>query len=166
MIYGIHLQGSSVRYAAAPWRLQRSSSTAGDNLWRGMRGKNGMGTCNEAGEKLLEFCAVNNLTIMNTWFIKKPIYLATWKHPATKQMHMIDYVMTCAEQRMFCTDVQVMRGASCWSDHHMVRVKVRMELPRKQTRTTTLPIDAQAELKEVYQQKLDEYLSAKPHNHI
>ena len=127
------------------------SSTAGGNLWRGVRRKHGMGTCNGAGEKLSEFCAVNNLTIMNTWFAKKPIHLATWKHTATKQMHMIDYVMMRAEQRMFCTDVQVMRGASCWSDHHMVR---RMELPRKQTRTSTLHLAThnlcREELKEVY----------------
>ena len=129
------------------------SSTAGDNLWRGVRGKHGMGTCNEAGKKFLEFSAVNNVTIMNTWFAKKPIHLATWKHPATKQMYMIDYVMMRAEQCMVCTDVQVMRGPSCWSDHHMVRVKVRMELPRKQTGTSTLPIAAhnlcKADLKEV-----------------
>ena len=49
--------------------------------------------CVCAGERLLEFCAVNNLTIMNTWFEKKEVHLATWKHPATKQSHMIDFVI-------------------------------------------------------------------------
>ena len=62
-----------------------------DNVWRGVCGKHGVGSCNEAGEKFLEFCAVNNFTIMNTWF--KPIHLATWQHPTTKQGHMIDYVV-------------------------------------------------------------------------
>ena len=66
-------------------------SAAGDALWKGVRGRHGIGTCNEAGERLLEFCVVNQLTIMNTWFAKKAIHLATWKHPATKQLHMIDY---------------------------------------------------------------------------
>ena len=37
-----------------------------NDLWRTVRGKHGLGSCNEAGEQLLEFCAVNNLTIMNT----------------------------------------------------------------------------------------------------
>ena len=107
-------------------------SVADGDVWRGVRGRHGVGCCNEAGEKFLEFYAVNQFTIMNTWFTKKSIHLATWKHPATKQSHMIHYVVMRAEQRMLCTDVQVMRGASCWSDHHMVRVKVRIGLPCQQ----------------------------------
>ena len=103
-----------------------------------MRGRHGVGCCNEAGEKFLEFCAVNQFTVISTWFTKKSTHLATWKHPATKQSHMIDYVMMRAEQCVLCTDVQVMRGASCWSDHHMVRVKVRVGLPRQRKKRTTL----------------------------
>ena len=98
---------------------------SGEDPWRGVRGRHGLGECNGAGERILEFCAINNLTIMSTWFSKKPIHIATWRHPATKQMHMIDYVVMRAEQREFCTDVQVMRGASCRSDHRMVRAKLR-----------------------------------------
>ena len=30
-----------------------------------------MGSCNEAGVRLLEFFGMNDLTVMNTWF-KKP----------------------------------------------------------------------------------------------
>ena len=59
-----------------------------DDVWREVRGLHGLGTCNEAGEQLLELCAINNLTIMNTWFKKKPVHLGTWVHPATKQAHM------------------------------------------------------------------------------
>ena len=58
-----------------------------------MRGGHGVGVCNEADERLPEFCGVNQFTIMSTWFAKKPIYLATWKHPATKQEQTIDYVV-------------------------------------------------------------------------
>ena len=61
-----------------------TSSVGGDDLWRGVRGRHGVGDCNEAGERFVEFCMVNNFAIMNTWFVKKPIHLATWKHPATK----------------------------------------------------------------------------------
>ena len=55
-----------------------------DDDWREVRGLHGLGTCNEAGEQLLELCAINNLTIMNTWFKKKPVHLGTWVHPATR----------------------------------------------------------------------------------
>ena len=37
---------------------------------------------------------------------------------------MIDYIVMLASQRKSCTDVQVMRGANCWTDHQMVRAKV------------------------------------------
>ena len=36
------------------------------DVWREVREVHGIGTCKEAREQLLELCAVNNLTIMNT----------------------------------------------------------------------------------------------------
>ena len=83
------------------------SDTNGE-LWRGIWGRYGIGAGNEAGDRLLEFCAVNQLTVMNTWFAKKDIHLATWQHPATRQQYMIDYVLMRAGERTVCTDVQVM----------------------------------------------------------
>ena len=80
---------------------------------------------NEAGEEFLEFCASNQLTIMNTWFKKKETHLSTWMHPATKY-HMIDFSVMREGQRMFCKDVKVMRGANCCSDHRLVRDKLRI----------------------------------------
>jgi len=58
---------------------------------------------------------------MNTCFQKNPIYYGTWMHPATKLHHMIDLIVMKSSQRMCCLDVQVMRGANCWTDHCMVR---------------------------------------------
>ena len=43
-------------------------STADGYVWRGVRGRHGVGCCNEAGGTFLEFCAVNQFMIMNTWF--------------------------------------------------------------------------------------------------
>ena len=66
---------------------------AESDLWRGSLGIHGLEERNEAGEEFLEFCASNQLTIMNTWFRKKEIYLGTWMHPATKKYHMIDFIV-------------------------------------------------------------------------
>ena len=60
-------------------------SEGDSDVWREVRGRHGIGRCNEAGETFLEFCSMNNLTIMNTCFEKPQVHLATWKHPATKQ---------------------------------------------------------------------------------
>ena len=94
-------------------------------MWQGTLGIHGLEERNEAGEEFLEFCASNQLTIMITWF-KKEIHLGTWMHPATKKYHMIDFIVMCEGQGMFCKDVQVMRGANCWSDHRLVRAKLRV----------------------------------------
>ena len=48
-----------------------------NDVWREVRVRHGVGSCNEAGERFLEFCAVNGLTIMNTWFKKPQVHLAT-----------------------------------------------------------------------------------------
>ena len=88
------------------------------------------GECNDAGERFLEFCARNQFTIMNIWFQKKSHHLAAWRHPATKQMHAIDYTVMRSDQPCLCTDELVMRGANCWSDHLMVRMKMRLCLPK------------------------------------
>ena len=61
---------------------------------------------------------------MNTLIEKKPELLGTWMHPATMRCHMIDYAAMCANQRMLCTDVQVMSGANSWTDHQLVGAKV------------------------------------------
>ena len=145
-----------------------ASSVSDDHLWRGIWGKYGVGVCNEARERFLEFCAVNYFTVMNTWFSKKPIHLATLRHPATKEMIMIDYVVMRSEQRMCCTDVRVMRGATCWTDHHMIRVKLRVAPLWRRRRVPTPPIAVHSlrskDQQEQYQQILDEHLSAEPHN--
>lgn len=54
---------------------------------------------------------MNELSIMNTWFQKKKeIHQDTWIHPATKRTYMIDFVLMKADQKVYCRDVQVMRG--------------------------------------------------------
>ena len=102
----------------------------GSNAWRGVLGRHGKNERNSAGVELLEFCAVNELSIMNTWFQKREIHQGTWTHPATKKCHMIDFVVMRADQRVHCSDVRVMRGANCWTDHRLVRAKLNIVVPR------------------------------------
>ena len=68
---------------------------------------------------------MNQLTVMNTWFRKKSIHYGTWRHPASEVSHIIDLVMMWMDQRKYCGDVCVMRGANCWTDHHLVRARLR-----------------------------------------
>ena len=107
-----------------------SRDTVCDDLWSGVRGGFGHGQCNSAGERLLMWCAINQFSVMNTWFRKPPHRRGTWMHPATKQHHMIDMVLMRQSQRWHCQDVTVMRGANCFTDHYMVRAKLRVDVRR------------------------------------
>ena len=137
------------------------------DVWREVRGTHGVGSCNGAGERFLEFCAVNGHTIMNTWFEKPQVHLATWKHPATKQSHMIDFVLMRKEQRRLCRDVRVCRSACCWSDHHMVRGKAQLQLPRKKKGDIHTPLAVHTlssnDCREEFQQSLCQLLLQHPH---
>ena len=151
-------------------RVGRLGNISANNDWAGTIGKHGLRERNEASEELLEVCATNQLTLMNTWFEKRDHHLGTWMHPATKKHHMIDYIIMRSNQRSFCTDVQVMRGANYWTDHRLVRAKVRVRLPPapRSKREQNAPI-ADYQLyhtvnKEAYRETLDGQLLENPHN--
>ena len=140
------------------------------DLWRGTLGIHGLEERNEAGEEFLEFCASNQLTIMNTWFKKKEIYLGTWMHPATKKHHMIDFIVMREGQRMFCTDVKVMRGANCWSDHRLVRAKLRINSNHSHSNKRDKPAPfavhklRDSAYRDRYRESLTKHLTEAPHN--
>ena len=93
----------------------RVGSNLEDGQWDRVLGMHGLGRMNEAGLNLLSFCAVNNLSIMNTFFMKRDIYKQTWQHPATKVWHDIDLIL-CDEAlpaEVVSGCIQVMRGAEC-----------------------------------------------------
>ena len=105
-----------------------SSNDAGDE-WRAVLGRYGHGARNDAGERLLMWCATNGLSVMNTHFQKPASRRGTWMHPATKQTHLIDFIIMRQPHRRFCLDVSVMGGANCWTDHPMVRSRLLLDRP-------------------------------------
>ena len=137
------------------------------DVWREAQAKHGVGSCNEAGARLLEFCAVIDLTIMNTWLVKPQVHLATWKHSATKQAHMIDFVLMRKGQRRLCRDMSVCRNVCCWSDHHLVKGKVQLQIPRKKKIDTHAPLAVHSlsskEYREKFQQTLCQLFLQHPH---
>ena len=64
---------------------------------------------------------------MNSFYRKKKRRRGTWSHPATKEHHLIDYVLMRSSQHCYCQDVGVVRVAECWTDHFMVRAKLALD---------------------------------------
>ena len=91
-----------------------------EDLWDGVRGPHGFGVCNDAGKELLSFLSMNNGTIANTWFCKKPVFKQSWQHPCTKKWHSIDFIVVHQRDRRLCQDCRVVCSADCGSDHRLV----------------------------------------------
>ena len=62
--------------------------------WNGTLGKFGLDESNDRGERLLNFCALNNLCITNTFFKQKKIAREwTWESPKGTTKNKIDYIL-------------------------------------------------------------------------
>lgn len=83
---------------------------------------------------------------------------------------MINFVIMRASQRMLCMDVRVMRGANCWSDHQMVRAKLRIKTnsSRKSEGSSSTPYATylfhSQSFKDAYRENLTEKLLETPHD--
>ncbi|XP_056017322.1 craniofacial development protein 2-like [Ostrea edulis] len=84
-------------------------------------GKHGVGTINENGELLTEFCGVNDLIIGGTLFQHKDIHKITWNSPNGRDKNQIDHLIN-GRWKNSLSDVRVMRGADCASDHPLVKL--------------------------------------------
>lgn len=116
-------------------------------MWKGVIGHHGYGEENERGERLLQFCQLNKLCIMNTWFEHKDTQKWTWAAPektspvapggknrkVVSARNMIDFVMIDQRWRSSFTDTRSFPSAAIGStDHNLVlsNIKVRFQVQR------------------------------------
>ena len=126
-----NIRNSDVLLVIGDFNTRVGSSHNKDDRWYGTQGLYGVGKCNESGEALLSFCAVNELIITNTMFVKKEIHKYTWQHPGSKKWHCIDYILMRSRDRRLCCDVTVLSRAECWTDHKLLRVQLKLKRPPK-----------------------------------
>jgi len=95
-------------------------------------GDYGLGTRNERGDRLLQFCTEENFSIMNTWFKLPPRRLYTWKSPQDKNNNIvrnqIDYILINKRFKTSILGAQTYPGADVSSDHNPVVAKIRVKL--------------------------------------
>jgi exonuclease III len=91
-------------------------------------GTHGCGTRNDNGERLVNFCTINNLVIGGTLFTHQNIHKLTWMSPNGRDQNQIDHIMISKRWRGSLLDVKARRGADVGSDHHLVIAKVRVKL--------------------------------------
>ena len=81
-------------------------------------GKFGLGSKNETGMRLIQFCEENNLILTNTWYQHPARKLYTWKSPGDVRRNQIDYIMINQTFRKAIRQVKTYPGADINSDHN------------------------------------------------
>ena len=103
----------------------------------GVTGKFGLGTQNEAGQRLIEFCQENTLVIANTLFQQHKRRLYTWTSPDGQHRNQIDYILCSQRWRSSIQSAKTRPGVDCGSDHELLIAKFRLK--SKKVGKTTRP---------------------------
>ena len=103
-------------------------------VWGGVIGRQGEVAENGNGKRLLQFCAENELVVINTcMFQHKDIHKFTWECRRKNQRSIVDYFLVRKDMKGQLRDVKVVRGAEIGSDHYLVlmviTLKVKVEKP-------------------------------------
>jgi exonuclease III len=106
------------------------NSKVGKNhtTWSEAIGRYGYGDANERGERLLEFCCANQLSITNTYFQHKESQKWTWLHPSGQAKNMIDFIIVNKRWKNCILDCRSFPSADSGSDHQLVMCKMRLKL--------------------------------------
>ncbi|XP_076041882.1 uncharacterized protein LOC143025761 [Oratosquilla oratoria] len=101
------------------------------DIWPGVLGKHGVGKANDNEYRLLTLSSEHQLHITNTNFQLKTKHKNTWKHPRSGHWHQLDHIIRQSERKEVLI-TKTMRGADCWTDHRLVRCKIRLEIRPQQ----------------------------------
>ncbi|BHF58658.1 hypothetical protein SprV_0100161200 [Sparganum proliferum] len=100
--------------------------------WRGVLGPHGLRGSNDNGLLLLRTCAEHRLILTNTFFCLPEREKATWRHPRSRQWHLLDYVLVRRRDQRDVLVTKAIAGADGWTDHRLVISKMRVRLqPRR-----------------------------------
>ena len=91
-------------------------------------GREGCGTMNDNGERLLDTCTTYDFVIGRTLFPHRDVHKLTWYSPNGRDKNYIDHLMINGMCRQSLPNVRVRRWAAVWSDHHLVTITLKLKL--------------------------------------
>jgi hypothetical protein len=103
-----------------------------DQTTKSVMGMHGIGERNERGDRLLDFCCVNNLCITNSWFKQaKESRCWTWESPDQQTHNQIDYILVSKKLMASVRNSRAFPSADCGSDHQLVMANKKLKLKVK-----------------------------------
>nr|VZH91163.1 unnamed protein product [Spirometra erinaceieuropaei] len=104
------------------------------SAWRGVLGPHGLRGSNDNVLLLLRTCAEHRLILTNTFFCLPEREKATWRHPRSRQWHLLGYVLVRRRDQRDVLVIKAIAGADGWTDHRLVISKMRIRLqPRRRS---------------------------------
>ncbi|BHF68203.1 hypothetical protein SprV_0301123600 [Sparganum proliferum] len=100
--------------------------------WRGVLGPHGLRGSNDNVLLLLSTCAEQRFILTNTFFCLPEREKATWRHPRSRQWHLLDYVLVRRRDQRDVLVTKAIADADGWTDHRLVISQMRIRLqPRR-----------------------------------
>ena len=96
----------------------------------GVVGKFGLGIQNEAGQKLIEFCQENTLTIANTLFQQHKRRLYKCTSPDDLHRNQTDYILYIQRWKSSIQSAKTRPQADYGSDHELLIATFRLQLKK------------------------------------
>lgn len=93
-------------------------------------GQYGEETINDNGNRLIALCEQNDMKITNGFFQHRDIHKYTWTQNTRGLKSIIDYTIIRQKTKLIVQDVRVYRGATCGSDHHLLKTKLTIGIDR------------------------------------
>lgn len=87
-------------------------------------GRYGEEVINDNGERLIDLCTQNGLKILNGFYPHKSVHKFTWIQETRGLKSIIDYAILRQDSKLKTQDIKVQRGASCGSDHYLLRTYI------------------------------------------
>lgn len=119
-------------------------------------------TRNSNGDRIIDFCATNDLLIANSYYNHRRIHQITFEN--TQFTSVIDYILIPRELKNKCRDVKVVRGAELSTDHHLLVADMVFARGRRRRRTSYQRVKYEKlknpEIREDYQEMLRNKLLA------
>ncbi|GFO16576.1 craniofacial development protein 2-like [Plakobranchus ocellatus] len=106
------------------------NAKVGDERVEDVLGPSGIGTVNEQGSRLIEWCQINDFTITNTWYQNHPRRQWSWKSPGDRSRNNLDYILISEKIPKAVKTSKSLSGADCDSDHIPVMCKFQIVLEK------------------------------------